>query len=152
MAKNRKSNSKGFTLIELLIVIIIIGILAAIAFVAYGSSTKKAHQASSQSTLAQVKEKLAVYYTDNSNYPDTIGSVSNWLDSDAGGNSKALSQTYTTTNGFGYSVTPTGCTGDSVATGGAITAGTGTACTGFTLTAGGANTGYTSSSPYSVGS
>lgn len=136
---SKKFNSKGFTLIELLIVIIIIGILAAIAFVAYNGATNKAHQAAAQSTLAEVKNKLAEYYASNSSYPAagatgaTTTNVDNWLNSTAGGNNQTMSTTFTDGNGYQYAVTPSGC-GDTVASGGAITAGT-TACTGFTLTA-----------------
>ncbi len=136
---HKKLNSKGFTLIELLIVIIIIGILAAIAFVAYNGATNKAHQAAAESTLAEVKNKLAEYYASNSSYPAagaagaTTTNVDNWLDSSAGGNNLTMSQTFTDANGYTYAVTPSGC-GDTVASGGTITAGS-TACTGFTLTA-----------------
>ncbi len=135
----KKLNSGGFTLIELLIVIIIIGILAAIAFVAYNGATNKAHQAAAQSTLAEVKNKMAEYYADNSSYPAagatgaTTINVDNWLASSAGGNNTTMSTTFTDANGYQYSAIPSGC-GDTIASGGAITAGT-TACTGFSLTA-----------------
>ncbi len=135
----KKLNSKGFTLIELLIVIIIIGILAAIAFVAYSGATNKAHEAAAQSEIAEIKNKMAEYYADNSSYPATQASLDNWLASSAGGNNQTMASTFvqnTTNTAYGYSVTPSGC-GDTVAAGGAITAGT-TACTGFTLTAGSA--------------
>ncbi len=133
----KKINSKGFTLIELLIVIIIIGILAAIAFVAYSGATNKAHQAAAQSELSEVKNKLAEYYADNSSYPATQADLDNWIASPAGGNNSTMAATFvqnSTSTAYGYSVTPTGC-GDTVASGGTITAGA-TACTGFTLTAG----------------
>ena len=136
---HKKINAKGFTLIELLIVIIIIGILAAIAFVAYNGTTNKAHQAAAQSTLAEVKNKLAEYYASNSSYPaagssgSTTVNVDNWLASSAGGNNTTMSNTFTDGNGYQYAVTPSGC-GDTIASGGAITPGS-TACTGFTLTA-----------------
>ncbi len=129
----KKINSSGFTLIELLIVIIIIGILAAIAFVAYSGATNKAHKAAAQSTLAEVKNKLGEYYTDNNSYPATIADVDNWLASSAGGNNTTMSNDFTAAAGFTYAVTPTGC-GDTVASGGAITTGA-TACSGYSLTA-----------------
>lgn len=136
---HKKLNSRGFTLIELLIVIIIIGILAAIAFVAYSGATNKAHQAAAQSTLAEVKNKMAEYYADHGSYPavgasgSTTQNVDYWLAGTEGGNNTTMSQTFTDANGYTYAVTPSGC-GDSVSTAGVVTAGT-TACTGFTLTA-----------------
>ena len=135
----KKINSSGFTLIELLIVIIIIGILAAIAFVAYNGATNKAHQSAAQSEIAEVKNKLAEYYANSSSYPADQASLDNWIASPAGGNNTTMASTFVqnaSSTAYGYSVTPTGC-GDTVASGGAITAGT-TACTGFTLTAGSA--------------
>jgi prepilin-type N-terminal cleavage/methylation domain-containing protein len=135
----KKLNSKGFTLIELLIVIIIIGILAAIAFVAYSGATNKAHQADAQSTLAEVKNKMAEYYADHGSYPvagasgSTTQDVDYWLAGTEGGNNTTMSQTFTDANGYTYAVTPTSC-GDTVSSAGVVTAGT-TACTGFTLTA-----------------
>lgn len=139
MKLSKKTNSKGFTLIELLIVIIIIGILAAIAFVAYGSATSKAKQATATSNLSEVKNKLGEYNADNSSYPATIGDLDNWLASSAAGNNTTLSTTFVGP-GYTYAVTPSGC-GDTVASGGAVTAGT-TACTGFTLTAVGSSLGF----------
>ena len=129
----KKLDSKGFTLIELLIVIIIIGILAAIAFVAYSGAQNKAHKASAQSTLSEVRNKMGEYYASNSSYPASIGDFDNWVNSSAGGNNSTISSAFTTANSFTYSVIPTGC-GDTVASGGAITTG-GTACTGYSLTA-----------------
>lgn len=142
MKKFRQPDSRGFTLIELLIVIIIIGILAAIAFVAYGSATSKAHKASAQSTVAQVKEKLSVYYADNSTYPATKTDFDNWLTSTNGGNSPALATTFGGDVGYTYTVSPTSC-GDTVTLSGStstITTGS-TACTGFSLDANGSASG-----------
>lgn len=119
----KKVNSKGFTLIELLIVIIIIGILAAIAFVAYSGSQNKAHQAAAQSTLAEVKNKLAEYNADNGNYPTTQSAFNTWLASSTGGNNTTLSTTFTTGNGYTYAPSPSGCDNST------------TQCSGFTLTA-----------------
>lgn len=129
MAKNRKSNSKGFTLIELLIVIIIIGILAAIAFVAYGSSTNKAKKADAQSTVAQVKEKLGVYETDNGNFPKDKATLTTWLSSASGGNSGELSTKFGG-SGYSYTATPSGCDNSA------------TQCSGFSITASASTLGY----------
>jgi prepilin-type N-terminal cleavage/methylation domain-containing protein len=129
----KKLDSKGFTLIELLIVIIIIGILAAIAFVAYSGAQNKAHKASAQSTLSEVRNKMGEYYASNSSYPAGFSDIDNWMGSSNGGNNSSLATTFTATNGYQYQVTPSGC-GDTVGSGGAITAGA-TACTGYTLIA-----------------
>ena len=126
-------NSKGFTLIELLIVIIIIGILAAIAFVTYSGSQNKANKASAESTLSEVRAKMGEYYAGNSSFPATINDIDHWMASGAGGNNSTLASTFTTTNGFSYSVTPNGC-GDTVASDSAITTGS-TPCTNYSLTA-----------------
>lgn len=124
-----KSNSKGFTLIELLIVIIIIGILAAIAFVAYSGSQNKAHKAAAQSTLSEVKTKLAEYNADNGNYPvtgaagTTTSNVDTWLTSSEGGNNTTLGAGFTDANGYEYTASPDGCDNSA------------TPCTGFTIKA-----------------
>jgi type IV pilus assembly protein PilE len=107
--KKSQKKSAGFTLIELLIVIIIIGILAAIAFVAYTGSQNKAHKAAAQSTLAQVRSKLAEYNSDNDNYPATQAAFDTWLASSTGGNNSTLSTTFTTGNGYTYTPSPSGC-------------------------------------------
>lgn len=132
--RNKNLKSAGFTLIELLIVIIIIGILAAIAFVAYSGSQNKAHKADAQSTLAEVKNKMGEYNADHSSYPASMTDVENWLGGSEGGSNTALVNTLTSAgSSYTYTPTPSGC-GDTVASGGAVTAGA-TACSGFSLTA-----------------
>lgn len=137
--RSQKLKSAGFTLIELLIVIIIIGILAAIAFVAYSGSQNKAHKASAQSTLAEVKNKLAEYNADHSSYPATMSDAENWLGGSEGGNNTSLVSTLTS-GGSSYTYQPTNSdgtactTGDTVASGGAVTAGS-APCAGYKLTA-----------------
>jgi type IV pilus assembly protein PilE len=137
--KVKKLNKGGFTLIELLIVIIIIGILAAIAFVAYSGSQNKAHKADAQSTLSEVKNKLAEYNADHSSYPAGMSDLKNWLASSEAGNNKALVQTLTDA-GTNYTYQPTASddtnctTGDTVATDGTVTAGS-ASCAGYKLTA-----------------
>lgn len=141
MTKNKKQNSKGFTLIELLIVIIIIGILAAIAFVAYSGSQNKAHKADAQSTVAELKNKLAEYNADHSSYPASMSDIENWLGSAEGGHNTDLANTLKTAGAnYTYEATNadtpvTACaTGDTVASDGTVTAGS-AACPGYQITA-----------------
>jgi type IV pilus assembly protein PilE len=98
----KKLNSKGFTLIELLIVIIIIGILAAIAFVAYTGSQKKAHQGSAEATVSTAKSKLTEYMAGEGNYPVDQATFLTWVGSPDGGNNDDFATKFTTANGFTY--------------------------------------------------
>jgi prepilin-type N-terminal cleavage/methylation domain-containing protein len=127
----RKSNESGFTLVELLIVIIIIGILAAIAFVAYSGATNSANKGAAQSTLSEVRGKLAEYNGDNGYYPTTTATFTTWLTSAAGGNNSSLSTTFSSA-GYSYAAIPTSCNN------------TTTPCTGYTATAAGTLFGGTS--------
>lgn len=119
--KIQKSKSAGFTLIELLIVIIIIGILAAIAFVAYTGSQNKAKKASAESTLSQVRSKLAEYNSDEGRYPSDKTEFTTWLSSDEGGNNDSLSTKFGTAD-YSYAGSPTDCEDDD-------------SCSGYTVTA-----------------
>lgn len=98
----KKLNSKGFTLIELLIVIIIIGILAAIAFVAYTGSQKKANQGAAEATISTAKSKLTEYMADNGNYPKDQATFLTWVGSSDGGNNSDFAGKFTTAKGFTY--------------------------------------------------
>lgn len=109
LRKTPKSKSAGFTLIELLIVIIIIGILAAIAFVAYTGSQNKAKKAGAESTVSQIRSKLAEYNSDQGNYPVDQATFNTWLASSAGGNNASLSGKFTTGNGYTYAASPAAC-------------------------------------------
>jgi len=120
--KTQTSKSAGFTLIELLIVIIIIGILAAIAFVAYTGSQNKAKKASAESTLSQVRSKLAEYNSEFGYYPNTQANFNTWMGSDAGGNNDALAGKFITPN-YTYTASPASCDN------------TATSCTGYTAVA-----------------
>lgn len=73
--KKKEGNQKGFTIVELLIVIVVIGILAAIAFVAYGSVTKKARDSERLSDVKAISSKMEEYYATNASYPYTGGTV-----------------------------------------------------------------------------
>lgn len=120
---NKKTN--GFTLIELLIVIIIIGILAAIAFVAYSGTQNKAHKADAQSTLSEVRSKLAEYNSGTGNYPKDMATFDTWLSSSDGGNNSTLASKFTSGNSYSYTATPSGCDNSA------------TQCSGYTATAAG---------------
>ncbi len=120
---SKKLNARGFTLIELLIVIIIIGILAAIAFVAYSGAQNKANKAAAQSTLSEVRSKLAEYNSSNGNYPVDMPTFDTWLSSSSGGNNSSLATTYVAANGYTYGATPSACDNSA------------TPCTGYTATA-----------------
>ena len=67
--KSRSNDQKGFTIVELLIVIIVIGILAAIAFVAYGNVTKKARDSERTADAKAISSKAEEYYANNAAYP-----------------------------------------------------------------------------------
>ena len=60
---------KGFTLVELLIVVIILAILAAIVVPQFASSTDDAKLASLDSTLANVRSAIQLYYQQHGKYP-----------------------------------------------------------------------------------
>jgi prepilin-type N-terminal cleavage/methylation domain-containing protein len=126
-----KSKESGFTLVELLIVIIIIGILAAIAFVAYSGATNNANKGAAQSTLSEVRSKLAEYNGDNGYYPTTQATFNTWLTSIVGGDNASLSTTFSAA-GYSYTASPASCNN------------TTTPCTGYTVKAVGTMFGGTS--------
>ena len=66
----RRSREAGFTLVELLIVVIILGILAAIVVPQFGSSTSDAKLSALDSTLAEMRGAIELYYHQhNGRYP-----------------------------------------------------------------------------------
>ena len=68
---NRISNaaSRGFTLVELLIVVIILALLAAIVVPQFASSTDDAKLASLDTSLANLRSSIDLYYQQHGVYP-----------------------------------------------------------------------------------
>ena len=68
----------GFTLVELLIVVIILSILAAIVVPQFIGATDDARLATADTTLANMRSALDLYYQQHSEYPSAL------LDGDGG--------------------------------------------------------------------
>jgi len=66
---------RGFTLVELLIVVIILALLAAIVVPQFASSTEDAKSASLNSTLANVRAAIDLYYQQHGEYPSAIAAT-----------------------------------------------------------------------------
>lgn len=103
----RRSIQKGFTLVELLIVVIILALLAAIVVPQFSSSTDDAKEAALDSTLANMRAAIDLYYQQHSEYPankaSTADAACTGTSADAAANStdaffKQLSQ-YTDADG-----------------------------------------------------
>ena len=75
MKQIKSSLSKGFTLVELLIVVIILALLAAIVVPQFASSTDDAKVASLDTTLANVRSALDLYYQQHGAYPSANAST-----------------------------------------------------------------------------
>ncbi|WP_107852711.1 type IV pilin protein [Oceanimonas marisflavi] len=67
---------QGFTLVELLIVVIILSILAAIVIPQFSASTDDAKTASAQSTLANLRSMIDLYYQQHGAYPGNGTAIS----------------------------------------------------------------------------
>ncbi len=65
----RHSVQKGFTLVELLIVVIILALLAAIVVPQFASSTDDAKEAALDTTLANLRAAIDLYYQQHGEYP-----------------------------------------------------------------------------------
>ncbi len=63
---------KGFTLVELLIVVIILAILAAIVVPQFAASTDDAKISSLDTTLANMRAAIDLYYQQHGEYPSAI--------------------------------------------------------------------------------
>lgn len=62
---------RGFTLIELLVVIAVIGILASVVMASLNSARGKARDVTRLQAMTEMQKALALYYSQNGNYPDS---------------------------------------------------------------------------------
>lgn len=67
--------SRGFTLIELMVTVVIVGILAAIAYPAYGSYLVKGDRAAAQSHLMELAQAQAQFLADNRGYASSVADL-----------------------------------------------------------------------------
>jgi prepilin-type N-terminal cleavage/methylation domain-containing protein len=72
-----RSKAGGFTLVELLIVVIILAILAAVVIPQFAASTDDARAAALDTTLANLRSSLDLYYQQHGEYPSANGDGSN---------------------------------------------------------------------------
>lgn len=63
---------RGFTLIELMVTVLIVGILAAVAYPAYGSYLVRGKRAAAQAYLMELSQAQAQYLADSRTYADTV--------------------------------------------------------------------------------
>ncbi len=64
-----RERASGFTLVELLIVVIILAILAAIVVPQFATSTDDAKEAALDSTLANMRDVIDLYFAQHGEYP-----------------------------------------------------------------------------------
>jgi len=82
MAFAKSSNlRRGFTLVELLIVVIILAILAAVVVPQFAASTDDAKNAALDTTLANMRASLDLYYQQHGEYPSALTDGTNAADS-----------------------------------------------------------------------
>ncbi|MBU0707742.1 prepilin-type N-terminal cleavage/methylation domain-containing protein [Patescibacteria group bacterium] len=71
----RNEKTEGFTLIELLVVISIISLLAVIALVALTGTRADARDAKRRADIVTMQSALALYYSENNDYPGNVDPV-----------------------------------------------------------------------------
>ncbi|UTW07129.1 type IV pilin protein [Pseudomonas benzenivorans] len=75
MCRKNPQAVRGFTLVELLIVVIILAVLAAIVVPQFASSTEDAKSAAADSSLANLRSTIDLYYQQHGKYPAAVTAV-----------------------------------------------------------------------------
>lgn len=70
-----QNSARGFTLVELLIVVIILAILAAIVVPQFSATTDDAKASAADSTLANLRTAIELYYQQHGAYPGSLTAV-----------------------------------------------------------------------------
>ncbi|RJG14688.1 type IV pilin protein [Massilia cavernae] len=66
---------RGFTLIELMVTVAIIGVLAAVAYPAYGNYLVRGDRAAAQAYMMELAQAQSQYLADNRGYASAIGDL-----------------------------------------------------------------------------
>lgn len=69
------ARAAGFTLIELMVCVAIVGILAAIAYPAYGKYLKKSNRAAAESHLMDLAQAEAQFMADSRSYAGSVADL-----------------------------------------------------------------------------
>ncbi len=72
--KKNKKNKKAFSFMELLAAIIIIGIIISIATIAFNKIRENSRDTKRIADIKQIQSALELYYSDNGDYPESLGS------------------------------------------------------------------------------
>lgn len=75
LTSRRSTRAAGFSLIELLVAVAIVGILAAVAYPAYGSYLVKNNRAAAQVYLMEVAQAQSQHMADSRSYATTVGAL-----------------------------------------------------------------------------